>query len=270
MVLDYLNGGYHPLTFNTYLLSMISLSKLLLLEINWNEYNSSIRGEDFDPLKPGEFDEIRQQMQDPETSDFEKQQIKNRVISSYMRLLPKWYTETGARGNGVPVDDFIMLAYDAMSRAANKFDWEAVNQYGAYARQAIRSAVIDYGKKRSKEKQMFTQIDKPIGGGDEEGSKTLGDTIGDVANQETVADWLNYENYIKAVKDYFPQIKNNARRYALLKIVQPELRKVPFRELADLIEQQTGERYTPQALQAQYTVLVNEILPKIAKKIGVI
>lgn len=270
MILDYLNGGYHLLTFNTYLSSMISLNNLLL-EINWNEYNLSVRGEDFDPLKPGEFDEIRQQMQDPETSDFTKQQIKNRIIGSYMRLLPKWYSELGARGNGVPVDDFIMLAYDAMSRAANKFNFEAENQYGAYARQAIRSAVIDYGKKRSKERRMYTQLDKPIKGGDEdEGSKTLGDTIGDVANQETVADWLDYENYVKAVKDYFPSIKNNARKFALLKIVQPELRKVPFRELANLIEQQTGERYTPQALQAQYTVLVNEILPKIAKKIGVI
>jgi DNA-directed RNA polymerase specialized sigma subunit len=257
------------LTFNTYLYHMVLL-KHLLLEINWNDYNISMRGEDFDPLKPGEFDEIRQQMKDPETSEATKQQIKNRVIGSYMRLLPKWHTETGARANGVPVDDFIMLAYDAMNRAVNTFDWEAVNQYGAYARQAIRSAVIDYGKKKSKEKQMFTQIDKPIGGGDDEGSRTLGDTIGDVANQETVLDWLDYEEYLRAVKEYFKTIKNNARKYALLKIVQPELRKVPFRELADLIEQQTGERYTPQSLQAQYTVLVNEILPKIAKKIGVI
>jgi len=249
---------------------MISLNNLLL-EINWFDYMTSVSVEDFEPLKPGEFDELRQQMQDPEISDNEKQQIKNRIINSYMRLLPKWYTETGARGNGIPVDDFIMLAYDAMSRAIKKFNFTAANQYGAYARQAIRSAVIDYGKKRSKERRMYTQLDKPIKGGDEdEGSKTLGDTIGDVANQETVADWLNYENYIKAIKDYFLSIKNNARKYALLKIVQPELRKVPFRELANLIEQQTGEKYTPQALQAQYTVLVNEILPKIAKKIGVI
>lgn len=249
---------------------MISLNNLLL-EINWFDYLTSVRGEDFDPLKPGEFDELRKKMLDPETSEEDKQQIKNKVIHSYMRLLPKWYTETGARGNGVPVDDFIMLAYDAMNRAIKKFNWEALNQYGAYARQAIRSAVIDYGKARTKHRRLYTQLDKPIKGGDEdEGSKTLGDTIGDVANQETVLDWLDYENYVQAIKEYFKTVKNNARKYAILKIVQPELRKVPFRELAELIYQQTGEQYTPQALQAQYTVLVNDILPKIAKKIGVI
>jgi DNA-directed RNA polymerase sigma subunit (sigma70/sigma32) len=246
------------------------LLKHLLLEINWNDYNIAMRGEDFDPLKSGEFELIKQQILDPKTSDVDKEKLKTKVVNSYMRLLPTWYTETGARGNGVPVDDFISLSYEAMLRAMKKFNWEAENQFGAYARMAIRRAVIDYGKAQSKKKQMNLSLDKPMGSDEDEGSKTLADVIPDVSNQQQILDLLDYEKYLTAIKEYFKTIKNPARKYALLKIVQPELRKVPFRELADMIEQQTGDKYTPQGLQAQYTVLVNEVLPKLARKMGLI
>ena len=106
------------------------LLKHLLLEINWNDYNIAMRGKDFDPLKPGEFELIKQKILDPKTSDVTKEKLKTKVVNSYMRLLPTWYTETGARGNGVPVDDFISLSYDAMLRAMKKFNWEAENQFG--------------------------------------------------------------------------------------------------------------------------------------------
>jgi len=257
------------LIFNTYLYHMILL-KHLLLEINWNDYNIAMRGKDFDPLKSGEFELIKQQILDPKTSDVDKEKLKTKVVNSYMRLLPTWYTETGARGNGVPVDDFISLSYEAMLRAMKKFNWEAENQFGAYARMAIRRAVIDYGKAQSKKKMTQLSFDKPMGSDEDEGSKTLADVIPDVSNQQQILDLLDYEKYLTAVKEYFKTIKNPARKYALLKIVQPELRKVPFRELADMIEQQTGDKYTPQGLQAQYTVLVNEVLPKLARKMGLI
>lgn len=246
------------------------LLKRLLLEINWNDYNIAMRGKDFDPLKPGEFELIKQKILDPKTSDVTKEKLKTKVVNSYMRLLPTWYTETGARGNGVPVDDFISLSYDAMLRAMKKFNWEAENQFGAYTRMAIRRAVIDYGKTQSKKRRTYSSFDKPMGSDEDEGSKTLADVIPDVSNQQQVMDWLDYEEYLRAVKEYFKTVKNPARKYALLKIVQPELRKIPFRELANMIEQQTGEKYTPQGLQAQYSVLVNEILPKLARKMGVL
>ena len=83
-----------------------------------------------------------------------KEDLKRRVISSYLRLMPLWYKEVGAASNGVPVDDFISYASEAMIRASRKFDWTKPNEYGAYARMAIRNATINYGKEQVKRKAI--------------------------------------------------------------------------------------------------------------------
>ena len=135
--------------------------KQLLLEITWNEYVKAVRGNEFNPLSSEERVSIRKQINDPNVDNKTKEDLKRRVISSYLRLMPLWFKEVGAASNGVPVDDFISYASEAMIRASRKFDWTKPNEYGAYARMAIRNATINYGKEQVKRKAI--SLDKPIG-----------------------------------------------------------------------------------------------------------
>ena len=97
--------------------------KQLLLEITWNEYVKAVKGNEFNPLSSEERVSIRKQINDPNVDNKTKEDLKRRVISSYLRLMPLWFKEVGAASNGVPVDDFISYASEAMIRASRKFDW---------------------------------------------------------------------------------------------------------------------------------------------------
>jgi hypothetical protein len=64
--------------------------KQLLLEITWNEYNKAVRGDQFKPLSSEERVSIRKQINDPSVDKETKEDLKRRVISSYLRLMPTW------------------------------------------------------------------------------------------------------------------------------------------------------------------------------------
>jgi len=61
--------------------------KQLLLEITWNEYVKAVRGNEFNPLSSEERVSIRKQINDPNVDNKTKEDLKRRVISSYLRLM---------------------------------------------------------------------------------------------------------------------------------------------------------------------------------------
>lgn len=242
---------------------MASLNSLLL-EITWNEYNKAVSGDKYKPLTSEERASIRQQMLDPNTSEETKNKLKNRVIGSYMQLLPTWYNELGARNNGVPVDDFIGYASEAMIRASKGFDWTKPNEYGAYARMAIRNATINYGKDISKRKQV--SLDKPVGSDKEGGVLTIGDVLpGEQANQQRIDDMMDNDVFQKRLKDLSNGIKNQTHKYVLRWTTDPRYQTLTANEIANIIGELTGKTPTIQGINGIRAKFRNEILPKLMK-----
>lgn len=239
--------------------------KQLLVEITWNEYNKAVRGDQFKPLSNDERVSIRKQINDPNVDNQTKEELKRRVISSYLRLMPTWYKEVGAASNGVPVDDFISYASEAMLRASRKFDWTKPNEYGAYARMAIRNATINYGKEQVKRKAI--SLDKPIGTSKEGDSLTVADVVGEMGAQERIDGMMDNEVFQKRLKDLESKIKNPVHKYALRWTTDPRYQELTAAEVGSIIGQLTGKTPTVQGLNGIRAKFRTEILPKLMRGI---
>jgi DNA-directed RNA polymerase sigma subunit (sigma70/sigma32) len=239
--------------------------KQLLLEITWNEYVKAVRGNEFNPLSSEERVSIRKQINDPNVDNKTKEDLKRRVISSYLRLMPLWYKEVGAASNGVPVDDFISYASEAMIRASRKFDWTKPNEYGAYARMAIRNATINYGKEQVKRKAI--SLDKPIGTSKEGDSLTVADVVGEMGAQERIDNAMDNEVFQRRLKQLETGIKNPVHKYALKWTTDPRYQELTAAEVGSIIGQITGKVPTVQGLNGIRAKFRTEILPKLMKGI---
>jgi len=130
---------------------MITLKSLLVeAQSALQAWNKEIRKPEYTPLTTEQFKKIKQLMTDPETTDVEKKKIKEKVIKSNYRLVPKIIYSSGWDKLGVPVEDLVVEGIRGLFEAWDKFDWTKDYKYGTYAYHFVKRNVLDFYKQYGK------------------------------------------------------------------------------------------------------------------------
>lgn len=119
---------------------MISIKNLILEAIkdyrniqSIATFKKGVAGDKYNPLSPEEKKAATQIMLSPKASEDQKEKVKDKFVNSHLRLLPTLYSEMNAENFGFDFDEFVSLAYQAIKRSINKFNWNATNTFGAYS-----------------------------------------------------------------------------------------------------------------------------------------
>jgi RNA polymerase primary sigma factor len=85
--------------------------------------------------------EIKALMVDPNTSKEKKEQLKNELVTGYLRFVIQQASKL--KYSGIDVIDLISEGNMGLMMAVNKFDFNSTNKFGTFARHWVRSQMMN-------------------------------------------------------------------------------------------------------------------------------
>jgi hypothetical protein len=130
---------------------MISL-RLLLEDIK--AFRASLDDERFDPFTAAEWNKAVEIMNDPDSSDSEREEIKQATILKNLRLIPMWWLQ-GWKQKFTYIDDeeYQDIAVDKAMGLIDRYSFDRENKYGAFLKKSIFNELINQNKRNEKTKR---------------------------------------------------------------------------------------------------------------------
>ena len=199
---------------------MISL-KLLLEDIK--AFRVSLEDERFDPFTASEWNKAVEIMNDPNSSDSEKEEIKQATVLKNLRLIPMWWLQ-GWKQKFTYIDDdqYQDIAVDKAMSLINGFSFERGNKYGALLKRSIFNELINQNKKNERIKKRTTtsaDLSRSNKDGEEMGGDPLAQAGGITnADFEYVMDEPIYQQRAQKIKE---KLKSTPHKLAFAYLTNP-------------------------------------------------
>lgn len=203
---------------------MISL-KLLLEDIK--AFRTSLDDERFDPFIAAEWNDAVEKMNDPNTSDTEKNRIKQTTVLKNLRLIPMWWL--GGKDDGwkqkftyIDEEEYQDIAVDKAMGLIDSFSFERGNKYGAFLKRSIFNELINQNRRNEKKKKKTTtsaDLSRTNKDGEDMGGDPLAQAGGITnADFEYVMDEPIYQQRAQKIKE---KLKSTPHKLAFAYLTNP-------------------------------------------------
>jgi hypothetical protein len=177
----------------------------------------------FDPFTSEEWSKAVELMNNPNTSDSEKEKIKQTTILKNLRLIPMWWLQ-GWKQKFTYIDDeeYQDIAVDKAMSLINGFSFERGNKYGALLKKSIFNELINQNQRNERLKKKTTTA-ADLGGRSKDGEEIGGDALaqaGGITNAdfEYVMDEPLYQQRAQKIKE---KLKSLPHRLAFAYLTNP-------------------------------------------------
>ena len=158
-------------------------------------------------------------MNDPNTTDEEKKQLKDEIVVGYLRYVIKEANKFSFAG--VDMVDLISEGNMGLMTAINKFDWQSGNKFTTYCYHWIRQGILNCIYENSKTIRLPVNISQEL----HRQIKSVNDGV----IEEMDHDLTNLPNTI----DLFTQIKGGEDNSTLLDVIENDNASIPDRDFSN-------------------------------------
>jgi hypothetical protein len=237
---------------------MISL-RLLLEDIK--AFRASLDDERFDPFTAAEWNKAVEIMNDPDSSDSEKEEIKQATVLKNLRLIPMWWLQ-GWKQKFTYIDDeeYQDIAVDKAMGLINGFSFERGNKYGALLKRSIFNELINQNKRNERIKRKTTtsaDLSRSNKDGEEMGGDPLAQAGGITnADFEYVMDEPIYQQRAQKIKE---KLKSTPHKLAFAYLTNPNFIGIKPVEVVRAYNQ-NAEKQISQQNMSQAIKYVSDLL----------